>query len=74
MSREDEIKEMLNKTAEEFKYYDTNPLTWTSWVVYLLQQLQQQAFDVNPLHQAQYEDMLLRLQDAIRNRLRTGGW
>jgi len=52
----------------------SNPRTWLSWMVYLLGRLEQQATDENPSHKDLYKDMLSALQDAIRNRLRTGGW
>ena len=74
MSREDDLREVLDATAEAFKRYDSNPSTWLTWINYLLANLQQKAVDVNPIYQEVYDDMLAMLQDSIRNRLRTGGW
>lgn len=74
MSREDDIKDILNETTKAFYAYDSNPSTWVSWIVYLLQNLQQSSMDVNPTNQESYREMLARLDDVIKNRLRTGGW
>jgi hypothetical protein len=74
MGREDDLRDVLNQTAEAFKEYDPNPLTWSSWVAFLLKQLEQQAMDTNAHYQYMYEDMLKLLQDVIRERRRTGGW
>ena len=74
MSREDELREMLDATAEAIKNYDSNPSAWLAWIKYFLARLQDQAMDVNPMYQQIYDEMLAMLQDSIRNRLRTGGW
>jgi hypothetical protein len=74
MGREDELRDVLEKTAQEFKRYDSNPLTWASWVTYLLKGLEQKSLDTNPLYADMFEDMLGLVLDVIRDRLRTGGW
>ena len=74
MGREDDLRELLDATANEFKRYDPNPLSWGSWVTYFLKQLEQKSMDVNPMYQEMYEDMLELVQDVIRDRVRTGGW
>ena len=74
MSRDDELRDVLDQTAEAFAQYDNNPSTWLTWIVYLLGRLQQQALDVNPMYQDIYNDMLANLRDSVRNRLKTGGW
>jgi hypothetical protein len=74
MSREDEIRDAINQAVEAFTRYDPNPITWQSWLIYLLQRLQEQSLDTNPLHQEVYEDMLEMLLDQIRTRLRNGAW
>jgi hypothetical protein len=74
MSTEDELRELLNGTAAEISRLSRNPRTWLSWMVYLLGRLEQQATNENPSHKDLYKDMLAALQDAIRNRLKTGGW
>jgi len=74
MSREDELRDLLDETAVEISRMSSNPRTWLSWMVYLLGRLEQQATDENPTHKDLYKDMLAALQDAIRNRQKTGGW
>jgi hypothetical protein len=74
MSRDDELRDLLDKTASELKRLTSNPRTWLSWLVYFLAALEKQATDVNPADKDLYKDMLSALQDAIRNRFKTGGW
>jgi hypothetical protein len=74
MSRDDELRQLLDETASEISRLSSNPRTWLSWMVYLLGCLERQATDENPSHKDLYKDMLSALLDAIRNRLRTGGW
>ena len=74
MSREDELRDVLDKTADEIKQVSGNPRTWLSWMIYLLAALEKRATDANPANMDSYKDMLAALQDAIRNRFRTGGW
>jgi len=74
MSRDDELRELLDGTAREISRLSNNPRTWLSWMVYLLGRLEQKATDEDPSHKDQYKDMLTALQDAIRNRFKTGGW
>ena len=74
MSREDDLRDTLKLTAKEFKHYDSNPISWSTWVIYFLKELEGLAMDANPLHQDMYEDLLSLLQDIIRDRRRTGGW
>ncbi len=73
MSREDELRNILNLTAKEISRTQNNPRTWLSWVVYLLGQLEQEAANQNP-DKTSFIEMLSALQDAIRNRQKTGGW
>ena len=74
MGREDDIRDAINRAVAEFSHYDTNPIAWQSWIVYLLESLQEKAMDTNPIHQEVYEDMLEMLLDQIRTRLRNGAW
>lgn len=74
MSKEDDLKEILDEAAIKIARVDTNPRTWQTWVVYLLSKLEAQALDADPAHQAAYREMLPALLDSIRNRERTGGW
>jgi hypothetical protein len=74
MTREDELRNAVKRLSEELYRYDSNPSTWLAWLVELLEQLQQQATEVNPMNSSLFADMITRLADSIRNRLRTGGW
>lgn len=73
-SNEDELREALNKTALEIVQMYDNPRSWHSWMVYLLERLEEQAAHKNPANVDIFKEMLSALQDEIRNRLRTGGW
>jgi hypothetical protein len=74
MSRDDELRELLDKTASEIKRLSSNPRAWLSWMVYLLAALEKQATDINPANKDRFKEMLSALQDAIRNRFTRGGW
>jgi hypothetical protein len=74
MIKEYDLRAELDSVAKDIADFSSNPNTWSTWILYLLNNLEQQALDVNPSHQEYYEDMLSLLQDLIRNRLRTGGW
>ena len=74
MSTEDEVRGILDETSKEIFRLSNNPRTWLSWIVYLLGRLEQRALDANPVYKETYKEMLVALGDAIRNRLRTGGW
>jgi len=73
MSREDELRDTLDKTAQEISRVQNNPRTWLAWMVYLLGQLEQEAVKQNP-DKTSFNEMLSALMDAIRNHGRTGGW
>lgn len=72
-SNEDELRDVLDKTAKEISLMYSNPRTWQSWMVYLLGRLEAQVTE-NPAHMESFKEMLSSLQDELRNRLRTGGW
>ena len=74
MSKEDEVREVLNQAAEVITRTQSNPRTWLSWVVYLLARLEDQAAKAGSSNRETYAEMLAALQDEIRNRARTGGW
>jgi hypothetical protein len=69
----DDMRDILDKTAQEIAQFDSNPRAWRSWMVYLLERLEAQATP-NPAHMESFKEMLAALQDELRNRLRTGGW
>jgi hypothetical protein len=72
-SSEDDLRDVLDKTAQEIAQMSGNPRTWQSWMVYLLERLEAVAIS-NPAHMESFKEMLASLQDEMRNRLRTGGW
>jgi hypothetical protein len=73
MSREDEVRDVINETAQQIAELQSNPRTWLSWTVYFLEQLEGQATKQNP-DMVSFKEMLSALQSEIRNRLKTGGW
>lgn len=74
MSKEDNIRELLNDAVQEIIEADDNPRTWLSWAVYLLQRFEEKVTQQGPVNRASYVEMLDALMDEIRNRNRTGGW
>ena len=74
MSKEDQLREVLDETAEEIAQAQSNPRTWLSWVVYLLARLEERATTASAADKESYLEMLSALQDEIRTRTRTGGW
>lgn len=74
MSKEDELREVLNEAVASIAEAQTNPRTWLPWIIYLLARLEEKATNENPAYKDSFLDMLSALQDEIRNRQRTGGW
>jgi predicted ATP-binding protein involved in virulence len=75
MAKEDEVRGVLDEAAQEIARAQSNPRTWLSWMVYLLARLEEQAAKSgSTANRESYMEMLAALQDAIRNRTRTGGW
>ncbi len=74
MSKDDELRGVLDQAAIEISDCTNNPRAWLSWILYLLARLEQQSQDASTGHKQAYIEMLSALQDAIKNRLRTGGW
>ena len=72
-SNEDDLREILDSTALEIARTYPNPRTWQSWMIYLLERLEAQAVQ-NPAYTESFKEMLVSLQDELRNRLKTGGW
>ena len=70
---EDELRDTLDKTAQEIAQMYPNPRTWQSWMVYLLQRLEAKAVE-NPAYTESFKEMIISLQDELRNRMKTGGW
>ncbi len=71
---DDELREVLNHAAKQIAERQTNPRAWQSWLVYLLGQLEEEATKAGSSSRESFIDMLSALQDALRNRQRTGGW
>ena len=74
MSKEDDVREILNEAVQELVEAQNNPRTWLSWMVYLLARLEDQAVKSGSATRESYMEMLTALQSEIRNRTRTGGW
>ena len=74
MSKEDDLRDVLNSAAQEIARAQSNPRTWVSWMVYLLARLEDEANKTSSSNLTPYTEMLAALQDVIRNRTRTGGW
>lgn len=74
MSKDEELREILNEVVNSMADAQTNPRTWLAWVVYLLARMEEKATNENPAYKDSFLDMLSALQDEIRNRQRTGGW
>jgi hypothetical protein len=72
-SNEDDLREVLDKAALEIAEMYPNPRTWQSWMVYFLGRLEAQAV-ANPAYTESFKEMIVSLQDELRNRLKTGGW
>lgn len=70
---EDDLRETLDSTAREIAQMYPNPRTWQSWMIYLLERLESQAVH-DPAYTESFKEMLVALQDELRNRLKTGGW
>lgn len=74
MSKEDELRDVLNEAVNSISAAQSNPRTWLAWMVYVLARLEEKATNENPANKESFIDMLAALQDEIRNRQRTGGW
>jgi hypothetical protein len=72
-SNMDDLREVLDKTAQEIAQLDRNPRTWLSWMEYLLERLEAQTTQ-NSAYMEAFKEMLGSLQDELRIRLKTGGW
>jgi len=74
MVREDDLRETLDRASREIAEIQSNPRAWLSWMIYLLERLEGQATRSGPADKDAFLEMTSALQDAIRNRSRTGGW
>jgi hypothetical protein len=70
---EDDLRETLDDAAVEIAQLTPNPRSWQTWMVYLLERLESQAVK-SPAYTETFAEMLVTLQDELRNRLKTGGW
>lgn len=74
MVREDDLRETLDRAAGQIAEMQGNPRAWLSWMIYLLDRLEGEATRGGAANKDSFLEMLSALQDAIRNRSRTGGW
>ena len=72
-TNEDDLREILNNTALEIAQMYPNPRTWQSWMIYLMERLESKAIET-PAYNESFKEMIVSLQDELRNRLKTGGW
>ncbi len=70
---EDDLRDILENAAREISAMYPNPRTWQTWMVFLLERLEAQAI-TNPAYTESFKEMIISLQDELRNRLKTGGW
>jgi hypothetical protein len=74
MVREDDLRETLDRASDEISEIQSNPRAWLSWMIYLLERLEGEATKMGSANKDSFMEMISALQDAIRNRSRTGGW
>jgi len=74
MIRDDDVKETLERASSEIAEIQSNPRAWLTWMIYLLERLEAQANGAGAASKDSFMEMLSALQDAIRNKARTGGW
>lgn len=74
MVREDDMRETLDRAAGQIAEIQSNPRAWLSWMIYLLDRLEGEATQGGAASKDSFLEMLSALQDAIRNRSKTGGW
>jgi hypothetical protein len=48
MSNDEDLRSLLEETAQEISRLADNPRTWLSWLVFLLARLEEQATDQDP--------------------------
>jgi hypothetical protein len=48
MSNEEELRQVLNETAQELSRTQSNPRTWLSWIIYWLARLEDKATNQSP--------------------------
>ena len=74
MSKDEDLRDILDQAVEQITQAQSNPRTWLSWMVYLLARFEEEAVKTGTANRESYMEMLAALQDEIRNRTRTGGW
>lgn len=74
MVRDYELREALRAVAKDMHEYNTNPSTWLSWMIFLLDQLEQQSRDVDAANHERFMEMIEKLKDAVHTRQTRGAW
>lgn len=74
MSKDEDLRDILDQAVEQITEAQSNPRTWLSWMVYLLARFEEEAVKTGTANRESYMEMLAAMQDEIRNRTRTGGW
>ena len=50
MSKEDELRDVLNEAVNSISAAQNNPRTWLAWMVYVLARLEEKATNENPAY------------------------
>jgi len=74
MVKDYELREALSDVAKSIHEYNNNPSTWLTWMIYLLDQLENQSRDVDPSNHERYMEMIEKLKDAVHTRQTRGAW
>lgn len=76
MSEHDELRELIDDTARDLGGLVSDPRDWSTWIIYLLEGLEAEAFrrGLDPDHPEAVETMFERVKDAIDDRLSKHGW
>ena len=69
-----ELRAALQGIAKDINSYDSNPIAWLTWMIYLLDQLERQATGLDAANRQRYFEMISNLQDAIHTRKQRGAW
>lgn len=72
MSKEDELRELLDELVEDVLFLKPYPDEWLEWVVYILKRLDQTSTHVGDLKE--YQAFLVHLREECQVRVRTGEW
>ena len=58
MGKEDELRQALNDVARQISQTQSNPRAWHSWLIYLLERLEDEATQSSSAYTESFNDML----------------